>query len=146
MRRVIVIVLVIFGMLLSVPPDASSKEITARLLETVDDISAENPFYKGLLGSGRVNAFKAIRESFEGRTTLDSEYYSCSDVVHIEVLDFDLIGQVIEQVSECSTQIGLIKARSKVREAKYFTSLRIEDLKIFKPIAGRDTVVIEDDH
>ncbi|GAI18902.1 unnamed protein product, partial [marine sediment metagenome] len=89
----------VLGLLLSHYPDVSFEEITARLLENADDISQENPYYEGLLGSGRVNAFKAVRESFEGRITLDNDWYSCSDVVHIEVLDFDLIGQVTQNVT-----------------------------------------------
>ncbi|MBW8042491.1 MAG: S8 family serine peptidase [Planctomycetes bacterium] len=81
----------IIALIISNYPDAYTHVITARLFETTDDISTENPGFDGLLGTGRVNAYKAVRDGFQGIVTLDSDFYSCDDTVSIEVLDFDLI-------------------------------------------------------
>ncbi len=86
-------------LLLAQYPYISFNELTARLLATADNISAHNPGYDGLLGSGRVNAYKAVRDGFEGVVTFDSDFYSCDDIVSIEVLDFDLAGEGPQQVT-----------------------------------------------
>jgi subtilisin family serine protease len=83
----------IIALIISNHPDASTHVITARLFKTTDDISTQNPGFEGMLGTGRVNAYKAVRDGFEGIVTLDSDVYSCDDIVSIEVLDFDLIEQ-----------------------------------------------------
>lgn len=82
----------IIALIISNHPDIYTQVIVARLFETTDDISTQNPGFDGLLGTGRVNAYKAVRDGFEGIVTFDSEFYSCDDIVSIEVLDFDLIG------------------------------------------------------
>jgi len=51
------------------------------------------------MGGGRVNAFKALRYGFEGVITLNRDFYLCDDVVSIELLDLDLIGEGTEQVT-----------------------------------------------
>jgi subtilisin family serine protease len=89
----------VLGLLLSKYPSLSTDEIVDRLLETTDDISGQNPDYKGLLGSGRVNAHKAIRDNFEGLIMLDRGYYSCSDEIKIEVRDFDVRTTGSQQVT-----------------------------------------------
>ena len=89
----------VMGLLLAQYPDISLNELTARLLATADNISAHNPGYDGFLGSGRVNAYKAVRDGFEGVVTFDSDFYSCDDIVSIEVLDFDLVGEGSQQVT-----------------------------------------------
>ena len=88
----------VLGLILSAYPSASTEEVTARLLETADNISEQNPYYEDLLGSGRVNAHRAIRPNFEGIIKLSQEYYSCSDDVEIEVRDFDVRESGSQQV------------------------------------------------
>jgi subtilisin family serine protease len=83
----------VIALIISNHPDVSTQVITARLFKTTDDISTQNPGYDGMLGTGRVNAYKAVRDGFEGIVTFDSDFYSCDDTVGIEVFDFDLIGQ-----------------------------------------------------
>jgi predicted outer membrane repeat protein len=83
----------VIALMISKRPDDEINVINARLLETADDISAQNPGFEGLLGAGRVNAYKAVRDEFEGIITFDSNSYSCDDVVGIEVIDFDLSDQ-----------------------------------------------------
>jgi parallel beta-helix repeat protein len=87
------------ALLLSQYPDISSEEIIARLLDCTDDISGVNPYYKGLLGRGRLNAHKALRFNSEGIVTLDREKYSCSDNIEIQVSDFDVRGSCSQQVT-----------------------------------------------
>jgi subtilisin family serine protease len=82
----------IIALIISNHPDTYTDVITARLFETTDDISTQNPGYDGRLGTGRINAYKAVRDGFEGIVAFDREFYSCNDIVSIEVLDFDLIG------------------------------------------------------
>lgn len=52
-------------------PDLTNDEITARLLNTADDISEANPGMGHLLGTGRLNAFRALTEEIApGRVTI----------------------------------------------------------------------------
>lgn len=89
------------ALIISKYPEASAQYVTARLLET-DDISNENPNYEGLLGTGRLNAFKAVRDGFEGLVNLDRDFYPCDNIVSIEVLDLDLTGAGTQQVTVTS--------------------------------------------
>jgi thermitase len=71
-------------------PEASLDEIRDRLLMAADDLSDLNPEYVGLLGSGRVNAFRAVSPTFRGLLTLDRPLYHGQDQVQIQLIDFDL--------------------------------------------------------
>ena len=86
------------ALIISNYPEVSVQEVVARLLQTTDDISGANPSYEGLLGTGRLNAYKAVRDKFEGAITLNKKFYLCDDVVNIEVLDLDLTGEPNQQV------------------------------------------------
>jgi parallel beta-helix repeat protein len=44
----------------SIVPDFANYEVLERLISTTDDIYNINPFYEGLLGSGRINASEAM--------------------------------------------------------------------------------------
>jgi parallel beta-helix repeat protein len=48
------------ALLLSYNPDLSNNEIRNRIVYTGDAIDSLNPLYKGLLGCGRLNAFRAL--------------------------------------------------------------------------------------
>ncbi|MHC4475592.1 MAG: S8 family serine peptidase [Planctomycetota bacterium] len=89
----------VMALLISKTPGASVQSVTTRVLQTTDDISAQNPDYEDLLGTGRLNAYKAVRDGFEGIISFDSDSYLCDDIVSIEVLDFDLIGEPNQQVT-----------------------------------------------
>ena len=52
-----------------------------------------------MLGTGRVNAYKAVRDGFGGIVTFDSDFYTCDDIVGIEVLDLDLVGEAELQIT-----------------------------------------------
>ncbi|MCH8566624.1 MAG: S8 family serine peptidase [Balneolales bacterium] len=43
-------------------PGLTNEEIVQRMIFTVDDIEAANPNFQGLMGAGRVNAFRALEE------------------------------------------------------------------------------------
>jgi hypothetical protein len=47
----------------SANPDWTRDQVVAQVLGTADDIDAQNPDYAGLLGSGRVNALRALTET-----------------------------------------------------------------------------------
>jgi thermitase len=79
-------------------PQASLEEIRDRLLLSADDLSDLNPEYVGLLGSGRVDAFRAVSPTFRGALTLDREVYNGRDSVQIRLTDFDLVGQTTTEV------------------------------------------------
>lgn len=49
------------GLMWSVNPSASQNNVVSCLLNSTDDISAQNPQYSGKLGSGRINAQKALQ-------------------------------------------------------------------------------------
>lgn len=50
----------VVGLLISAFPDSSNEWIRNRVIETADTIDHLNPEYSGLLGSGRVNALRAV--------------------------------------------------------------------------------------
>ena len=80
----------VIGLLISEYPAISYEEMEARLLSCADDIFGENPDCEGLLGSGRVNAHKALRFNSEGIVSLDRGKYSCSDSIGVQLSDFDV--------------------------------------------------------
>ncbi|HEY8504308.1 MAG TPA: S8 family serine peptidase, partial [Gemmataceae bacterium] len=47
----------------SLHPDWTRDQVAAQLLGTADNIDAKNPSYVGLLGSGRVNSYRALTET-----------------------------------------------------------------------------------
>jgi len=47
----------------SANPSWTRDQVVAQLLGTADDIDAQNPGFEGLLGSGRVNSFRALTET-----------------------------------------------------------------------------------
>ncbi|MBD65326.1 MAG: hypothetical protein CME62_08965 [Halobacteriovoraceae bacterium] len=49
------------GLIWSAHPNFSDEEVRDRLLNSADDIEAKNPRYQGMLGAGRINAFKAVK-------------------------------------------------------------------------------------
>ena len=51
------------GLIKSLHPDWDNNRIVLQLLETADPIDDRNPRYRGLLGRGRVNAYRAVTES-----------------------------------------------------------------------------------
>lgn len=86
------------ALMLSYYPLNSIEWITNKLLLTADNISDENPYYVGRLGTGRVNAYKALRDGFEGNISLNRNIYSCNDKIIIQVFDFDLIENLTQQI------------------------------------------------
>ncbi len=52
----------IAGLLWSQHPDWSIEQITDQLIATADPIDDVNPDYRGMLGAGRINAFRALTE------------------------------------------------------------------------------------
>jgi subtilisin family serine protease len=42
-------------------PNFTAAEVKAKLFSSADSIEEKNPRYKGLLGVGRINAFKALQ-------------------------------------------------------------------------------------
>ena len=89
----------IIALIMSNHPDISTELIIERLFATTDDISTQNPGFDGLLGAGRANAYKAVRDGYEGIITFDSNLYSCNDTVWIEVFDFDLIAETTQPIT-----------------------------------------------
>ncbi|NIV01659.1 MAG: S8 family serine peptidase [Phycisphaerae bacterium] len=105
----------VIALIISNHPNASTHVIIERLFTTTDDISIKNPGFDGMLGAGRVNAYKAVRDGFEGIVTFDSDFYSCDDIVSIEVFDFDLIGQGIQPIT-LTTDAGDLETANVVED------------------------------
>jgi thermitase len=93
----------VVALLLSEYPALSSEEITARLLDNADDISAANPTYAGRLGSGRINVYKSLRFNSEATVKFNRPAYSCHDVVAIEIHDFDISGTGTQHLTLTTT-------------------------------------------
>ncbi|MBN1764872.1 MAG: S8 family serine peptidase [Sedimentisphaerales bacterium] len=95
----------VLALLISYYPGIPNEEIVARLLETADDISLQNPSYEGLLGHGRVNAYQSLRLNFEGVIELDRTTYSCNDTIGLQIRDFEIRGSGL-QMATLSTSGG----------------------------------------
>ena len=54
----------------SAMPELSPADIIFRVVETTDNIDAQNPAYVGQLGSGRVNAYRALTEQVQAAPDL----------------------------------------------------------------------------
>ncbi|MHC4574299.1 MAG: S8 family serine peptidase [Planctomycetota bacterium] len=83
-------------------PGLSLEDIEMRLLAAVDDITEKNPDYKWLLGTGRLNAHKALKallDSFDGVIVLDAGFYSCDSIVTIKLSDLDIVRAGTQQVT-----------------------------------------------
>jgi hypothetical protein len=83
-------------------PGLGLEDLEMRLLATVDDITEKNPDYKWLLGTGRLNAHKAVKgllDSFDGLIAFDASLYSCDDIVAIRLSDLDIAGAGTQQVT-----------------------------------------------
>ena len=55
------IVASVAALIWSVNPNYSYEEVRSKLLESVDEIDSKNFWFKGMLGSGRINAYKAVK-------------------------------------------------------------------------------------
>ncbi len=53
----------LLGLIKSYHPDWTNEQIITQLLGTTDDINEQNPRYLNKLGSGRINAFRALTET-----------------------------------------------------------------------------------
>lgn len=61
------------GLILSVNPDLTPLQVEQIIESTADDISAVNPDYTGMLGAGRINAFRAVSNTpFEPTAQFDT--------------------------------------------------------------------------
>ncbi|MHC4675157.1 MAG: S8 family serine peptidase [Planctomycetota bacterium] len=83
------------ALLLSIHPKIQVDELEQYLLESTDSIDPE------ICVSGRLNTHQAMLQIIapQGRIELDSEAYSCSALIEIDLFDSDLQGQGIQQVT-----------------------------------------------
>jgi serine protease len=89
----------LLALLKSYRPDWSNEQLIRQVVGTADDISAVNPQYAGLLGSGRINAFRALTETdvtlpqllrlhlVESgfREEVDDGFYTVGEAIHLDV-------------------------------------------------------------
>lgn len=59
-------------------PFWTADQISAQILYTADDISAKNPLFSGMIGSGRVNAYRAVAETAPGMQIADLSFSEIS--------------------------------------------------------------------
>jgi serine protease len=67
------------GLVKSYHPDWNNADILFQITETADNIDALNPRYQGMLGSGRVNAFRALTESVTVAPKFEMVTYTIND-------------------------------------------------------------------
>jgi serine protease len=70
------------GLVRSFHPDWTSDQVITQVLGTADDIDTINPGYENLLGSGRINAYRALTETgvlLQQEIALDLFYSSFQD-------------------------------------------------------------------
>lgn len=62
----------------SLHPDWDADHIFSQILYTTDDITAKNPSYVGMIGTGRVNAYRAVAETAPGLQIVDLSFSETS--------------------------------------------------------------------
>ncbi|WP_165358935.1 MULTISPECIES: S8 family serine peptidase [Spirosoma] len=60
----------LFGYIWSVKPALTSSELITLIKNTCDNIDAQNPGFSGLLGSGRINALRAVQQACISSSTV----------------------------------------------------------------------------
>ncbi len=55
-------------------PTWNADQIYAQILYTTDDVSGKNPLYDGMMGTGRVNAYRAVAETAPGLQIVDLSF------------------------------------------------------------------------
>jgi hypothetical protein len=80
------------AMIRGVNSGMSAPDVRQLIIDTAEDI--ESPGFDNLTGWGRINAYAAVSQAgfSDGTIELDAELYSCSQVVRLTVMDFDLGG------------------------------------------------------
>lgn len=86
------------GLLRSHNPDLSSQGIFDILVNTTDDIDHLNPSYAGLMGSGRLNVFRAVDASYAPSVTVT--YPNGGEVFYI--------GQIATVTWDASDNVGIV--------------------------------------
>ena len=71
----------LLGLVKSYHPEWTSDQVITQVLGTADDIDVINPGFENLLGSGRINAFKALMDSgvLQQEISIDLVHSSCND-------------------------------------------------------------------
>jgi subtilisin family serine protease len=81
------------AMIRSVNSGLTAPEVRQLIIDTAEDV--ESPGHDNLTGWGRINAYEAISQAgfSDGTVELNADLYTCSDVVRVTAMDFDLGGQ-----------------------------------------------------
>ena len=82
------------GLVWALHPDWTPDRVALQLIETADNIDDHNPDYKGLLGSGRVNAYRAVTEN-PSSVQIDSYTVDDSNGNNDGIVDSDETIQVV---------------------------------------------------
>jgi len=71
----------LLGLVKSYHPEWTSDQVITQVLGTADDIDYLNPGFENLLGSGRINAFKALSDSgvLQQEISIDLVHSTCHD-------------------------------------------------------------------
>ncbi|MCD4695908.1 MAG: S8 family serine peptidase [Bacteroidales bacterium] len=79
----------LLGLVKSYHPEWTSEQVITQVLGTADDIDYLNPGFENLLGSGRINAFKALSDSgvLQQEITLDLVHSTCHDADSNNILE-----------------------------------------------------------
>jgi hypothetical protein len=80
------------ALILGENPALSALDVRELIIETADDVEA--PGFDVDTGHGRINALAAVTlaATSDGIVRMDTDRYSCADVVELKLYDFDLAG------------------------------------------------------
>lgn len=68
----------LFGLVMNQFPEFDSNQLKRQIVLTADDIDRLNPDYEGLLGSGRVNAFRALTEDVQEEIPAKIDFFKAA--------------------------------------------------------------------
>lgn len=111
-------------------PGISNEELVSRLVNTADNIDAQNPTYTGLMGTGRINAGRALTEEpAPGRPQLTAPVNNATDVPTSASFSWDeaVLGQNYEfQLASDAEFEALVSSRTTSDTATEVNSLDTE--------------------
>jgi subtilisin family serine protease len=94
------------GLIQSYHPDWSSADVLFQIKGTADNIESLNPKYRGMLGSGRVNAYRALTETVTAAPKIELLTYSVHDTTTGNANGLLDIGETAELVVTLNNNWG----------------------------------------
>ncbi len=127
----------------SAHPDWTRDQVAAQLVGTADSIDAKNPQYKGLMGSGRVNNYRALTEKLAPAKVEDVTFSANVISVHFDkLLDPNVVNKGSHWIVKSLKNKKVIQA---TMSQPWYIGSTVLDLNVPKLTAGKYQLTIKGD-